>query len=316
VAEVENIEVLFGSDGSTDSTNVILTQAAEKYSWLKPYIFPERRGKATVLNELAKEAKGDVFVLGDADHFYSPDAIAAISTCFTNPRVGGAGGTVIMNNADGASGVDEAAYYAYDVPIKTDEGDCGCMIGAHGGLMAIRADVWEDIPVAAGFTDDFFISMLPLEKGYAVVSCRDAISTTESAASIESEFRRKVRFSSTSFATLARFKPLLFKKPLLVAYCFWSHRVIKWFLWFFLIIAFISNKILAQAHIFFLICFIIQCSIYVTALLGLVMKPFVKLPSILSIPTYFVISNAALLTGFVRYLRGKQSTQWKPQRTQ
>ena len=61
----------------------------------------------------------------------------------------------------------------------------------------------------------------------------------------EGEFRRKVRISSGNFQNLFFFKGMLlrFWRPL--AFCFWSHKVFRWFTPFFLMISLFSSALLA-----------------------------------------------------------------------
>jgi len=312
----ELLQVLIGSDGSTDGTNEILRSYSERYSWLEPVIFTENRGKAEVCNVLVTQSKGSILVFGDADHFYEPDAVKNIVQYFSDIKVGGVGGIINMRNAVSktAIGVEEQSYYAYDTPIKIAEGDCGCMIGAHGGFFAVRKSLYEPIPVHLGVTDDFFISILPLWRGYKVVAARDAISLTFSAPSIKDEFRRKVRFSATSYATLRYFWKLLFDKRIILSYCFWSHRVSKWFFPFIMILSFVTNLILITNNVIYQIGFYLQCSIYILALIGYILSNFGVKFRVFSFPFYFVVSNAALFIGFIRFLRKSNVTRWKPLR--
>lgn len=42
---LDKIEILIGSDNSTDNTNAILSEWAEKYSFIKPYFSPKDKAK-------------------------------------------------------------------------------------------------------------------------------------------------------------------------------------------------------------------------------------------------------------------------------
>src|SRR5262245_28626530 len=54
----EKIEILVGSDGSTDRTNAIVEQMCD--SRLKFFAFSERRGKVSVLNDLISKANNEI----------------------------------------------------------------------------------------------------------------------------------------------------------------------------------------------------------------------------------------------------------------
>lgn len=312
----DKFEVLIGSDGSTDATNDILNHYAQRYTWLRVFCYGERRGKASVLNDLVRETTADILVFGDADHFYEPDALQQIIPYFGDEHVGGVAGTIDMRNAPGkeSAGLEEQSYYSYDNPIKIAEGDCGCMIGAHGGFFAIRRELYADIPVSKGVTDDFYVSILPLEKGYKVVAAREAISHTYSAPSTAAEFRRKVRFSATSFATLFRFRKLLFDRRLILSYAFWSHRVSKWLFPLVMIVIFFLNLLLMNWHPVYRLLMYGQYLLYISACIGYVLSKYGVSIRLFSFPYYFVVSNAALFFGLIRFLRGKNVTHWQPAR--
>lgn len=313
---MEKLEVLIGSDGSNDNTNSILHESTQKFPWLTPILFTENQGKATVCNKLVDKSSGEILIFGDADHFYEPNAVKNIVQYFADPNTGGVAGIIDMRNSpdESAVGVEEQSYYAYDTPIKIAEGDCGCMIGAHGGFFAIRKELYEPIPVELGVTDDFFISILPLWKGYKVVAARDAVSHTYSAPSVKDEFRRKVRFSATSFATLKYFWKLLFDTRFILSYCFWSHRVSKWFFPVIMILALFTNIYLLSSDIVYSVTMIGQASIYILAFVGFVMSRFGYKFKLFTFPYYFVVSNAALLMGLVRYIKSGNVTKWQPSR--
>src|SRR5258706_8144804 len=63
----EQFEILAGSDGSLDATNLILSQYAAKHPSLRIFLFESRRGKMRVLNDLTREASGEILFFVDAD---------------------------------------------------------------------------------------------------------------------------------------------------------------------------------------------------------------------------------------------------------
>jgi len=68
----DKIEVLIGSDGSTDETVTL----AGRYSneKLKIIDFKENRGKTAVQNDLVDSSKGEILIFTDAASFLSKDA--------------------------------------------------------------------------------------------------------------------------------------------------------------------------------------------------------------------------------------------------
>src|SRR6266545_4068307 len=67
------LEILIGSDGSTDHT----CEEVERYESSMVHLchFKVRRGKASVLNDLVRRAKGEYIVFTDAATMFHPDAV-------------------------------------------------------------------------------------------------------------------------------------------------------------------------------------------------------------------------------------------------
>ena len=59
--------------------------------------------------------------------------------------------------------------------------------------------------------------------------------------------------------------------------------------------------------------FVLQLLFYIAALLTLIV-PFHRLWTPLGLPLYFCTINAAAVTGFVQFLRGRRYTAWRPER--
>ena len=83
---VEHIKVLIGSDASTDRTNEILGQLASKYDGVSFILFPQRKGKANVINDLIDEAESKILVLTDANVLFEKDDVIIIGLG-ENPQI-------------------------------------------------------------------------------------------------------------------------------------------------------------------------------------------------------------------------------------
>src|SRR3990172_1279037 len=80
----EKIEILIGSDGSSDATMTLLESSSVH---TRIFDFPSRRGKAAVLNDLAAAARNEIIVFSDANTFYNPDALQKMALRFIDPVV-------------------------------------------------------------------------------------------------------------------------------------------------------------------------------------------------------------------------------------
>ncbi len=237
--DLSKIEVIVGSDNSSDRTNDILRELENKYNWLKVFIFTQRRGKASVLNDLVDVAQNEILIFTDANTIFDNIAIQKITKGFSSEQVGGVCGRLILRetNENKYASVEERRYWEYETFIKKAEGRCGILIGANGGIFAIRRSLFEEIPEDA-VTDDLFITLSVLKNNYRFMYRDDAIASEEVTSTMATEFRRKVRFAATNIQTLLYFRRLLFNKNVLLSFAFWSHKIIRWFFPFILFAVF------------------------------------------------------------------------------
>ena len=80
---LEKISIYLGSDASTDKTNELIASFQEKHPNIHLKIFPGRSGKAHIINDLAKECKDDVFILTDANVFFTQNTISNLVRHFS-----------------------------------------------------------------------------------------------------------------------------------------------------------------------------------------------------------------------------------------
>jgi cellulose synthase/poly-beta-1,6-N-acetylglucosamine synthase-like glycosyltransferase len=306
------LEVLVGSDGSTDATNEIILKLQQEYTWLKVFIYKKQRGKAIILNDLVDKAQNKILVFTDANTIFNRDSIVKLTGNFYNETIGGVSGRLILVDLPTSSmkGIKEKDYWEYETFIKKSEGRCGFLIGANGGIFAIRKKLYLKMPPDKAVTDDLFITLSVLSKNQKFIYQYDAVAKEEVAPDIKSEFRRKIRFAATNFQTLVMFKQLLFSKNFLLSFAFWSHKVIRWIVPLVLILLISLNVLLMTNSNFFEILFIIQIAFYSTALLGFIFSLVNINLRIFSLISYFVLTNLALLLGLIKYLSGKHSAIW------
>jgi cellulose synthase/poly-beta-1,6-N-acetylglucosamine synthase-like glycosyltransferase len=310
--DLSKVELIIGSDQSSDSTNQILLEQQKKYHWLKIFLSDKRRGKAGILNELIKQAENEILVFTDANTQFHKNALKNLTHDFVDPSVGGVCGKLILLSDKKVidEGVEESSYWRYETLIKTSEGKLGIAFAANGGIFAIRKSLFSLIPLDRAVTDDLYISLSVVEKGYKFTYSENAIAYENTGKDIKSEFDRKVRFSATNFQTLVRFHKLLLNKNILLGYAFFSHKITRWILPFLLILLLILNSFVYSNRAIYEILFLSQILFYCFALLGFVFSTLKIRIKMFSLPNFFVVSNIAVLKGFVRFINKKHSVIW------
>lgn len=307
------IELLIGSDGSDDSTNKILMDMSSKYPFLKVFIINERRGKAGILNSLVKEAANEILIFTDANTEFRPDAVSSIVKSFSDPDIGGVCGRLLLKESAVNRNIsdEEGKYWNYEIFIKSAEGDLGILIGANGGIFAIRKELYTEIPSEKAVTDDLFITLGVLNKNFKFIYEPKAVAHEYTGKTVKDEIRRKIRFAATNFQTGMYFRGLLFHKNLLLSYSIWSHKIIRWFIPALLIAIFLTNLLLVKNNLFLKLFFYYQVGFYLSAAIGYILSLIKIRFMIFSIPYFFVLSNGALLIGFFRFLARKHSLMWQ-----
>src|SRR5579862_4141557 len=117
----DKLSLYVGSDGSDDRTAQILRECGDLR--LRAYLFDDRRGKISVLNELMERVDADIVVMSDANTMYAPDAVRRMIRHFADPCVGCVSGQLKLEEAGGTSG--EGIYWRYEQWIKQNESRLG-----------------------------------------------------------------------------------------------------------------------------------------------------------------------------------------------
>ncbi len=305
----ENLQILIGSDASNDQTHAII----EKYAGEVELVVAARRGgKSAVLNQLVPLATGDILVFCDANTMLLKNALQKLLAHFDDPKVGCVCGRLILQDSgQSALGIGESMYWNLESEIKKMEGRLGIVIGANGGIYAIRKELFKPIPSHRTVMDDFFVTTQVLAKGKSAIYEPQAIGSEETSLEAYGEFHRKVRISQANFNLLHHYLPLLNPLKGLVAYGFFSHKLLRWVAPLILIAVLISNAFLIATEMIYSIAFSAQLLLYGLALSAFLSNGRSKKPRLLLVPFYFVSMNLALLLGMFKALFRNQGGMWK-----
>ena len=318
---VNRMEILVGSDASTDSTNEVLEQLKNAHPKMRIFMFEERSGKPGVINRLVEESKGEILVITDANVMLDRSALREMIRYFMQPEIGLVDSRMVNTRLkkDGISH-QEKFYISREVRIKHNESLIwGSMMGPFGGCYAVRKSLYRSVPDNF-LVDDFYINMAVLQQGFKCISNIEAKVYEDVSNNLQEEFRRKKRISAGNFQNLSAFRSLLFSNRPGVAICFFSHKVIRWFVPFLVMIT-LGTSIALGTSISLgieLMVYRILALLQFTVLVIPVIDHFLRKIKIHTVPlrfiSHFVLMNLALLAGFIRYLGGIRSNVWQPTR--
>jgi len=307
----DRLTLLIGSDGSSDSTPELLTAA--EHPRLTARLFSQRRGKVSVLNDLMAEVDAEIVVLSDANTLLAPDAVRKLVRHFQNEAVGCVNGALSIEHNGGVSG--EGLYWKYELWLKTQESRLGFVIGCYGGILAIRRELYTPIP-ATTIVEDFVLTMRIMALNRIVRFDPQARATEPASASSRAEWGRKVRIGAGDYQALGLTKQMLHPRYGLRAFAYWSHKVLRWFVPFFLVFALMANfgiVLLNARHGGDVYGVTLGLQLAGILVAGIVYRlpagsgP----PSWLRPISFFYLMNFALLCGFFRWLRGRQPVTWQ-----
>ena len=308
------LEVLVGSDCSTDKSNTIIEQLIKEYECIRIVKFEKRTGKIGVINTLIEKVKHDLVLLTDANVMFDEQTIFELVKHFKNEEIGLVDSKMINVGIkkDGISH-QEKTYISAEVTSKNAESLLwGTMMGPFGGCFALRKKLWEKIPLHF-LVDDFYINMLVLQKGFKSINEPNAIVFEDVSNDLSDEFRRKIRISSGNFQNLFHYKYLLFDFSW-IAFSFFSHKVLRWLTPFFILSMISILPFMIENHRFYfyflvgiIFCFSLVTIDFLLKSLKINIKP-------LRFLTHFTLMNLALFIGFLNFIKGVKSSIWEPTR--
>lgn len=321
------LEILVGSDHSNDHTSEILLNLEKEHKSLTATIFSKRTGKPGVINQLAKQAQGEILIITDANVMLDRTSLKHLAASFRKQEVGLVD-TRMINTSLKKDGIShqEKFYISREVRIKHHESILwGSMMGPFGGCYAVRKLNYTPVP-AHFLVDDFYVNMSVLKQGLLCVSNTRARVYEDVSNDLMEEFRRKKRISAGNFQNLQKFSVLLFSRRPGVAFCFLSHKVIRWVVPLLVLLTLGSSiclglcfqthpdnpfRLLNELYLGFALA-------QLTFILIPVIDDILRKLGIHVLPlrfiSHFVLMNLALLAGFFRFLGGIKSNVWQPTR--
>jgi cellulose synthase/poly-beta-1,6-N-acetylglucosamine synthase-like glycosyltransferase len=307
------IEVLVGSDCSTDSTLKILDDLQKFHPSLKVVHFNDRIGKPGVINKLSMIAKGEILILTDANVFPEKSAVRKLISSFSDRSISLVDSRLINTGLkkDGIS-IPEVAYLSIETKLKNIEGKLwGTMMGPFGGFYALRKSSYE--PISKNIlSDDFRICMNVIARGEKAISNTEAIVYEDVSNSLREEFSRKVRISAGNFQNLKYFSHILLSPFRIGTLCFVSHKMLRWltpFLWLFVLF---TNILLVNSSIFFTLLLFLQGIFLLLPALDFLLKKLNLHVVPVRFFTHLFFMNLALFVGFITYIKGIKSGAWTP----
>ena len=226
-AGVADLSVTVGCDGCRDRTAALARAAGGER--VRVVEFPERRGKAAVVNDLVRGSSADLIVFTDANTRFEPGAVAALARAFDDPDVGAACGRLLFERAAGSRETPESDFWDRETRMKEAEGALGICLGANGAIYAARRTLVRPLPEDTTSMDDFLIPVRVARDGRRIVFAGGAVAREDTARDVGAEVSRRMRIGIGAGQVLRR-ERWLYAAPAhpLLTLAFLSRKAARW----------------------------------------------------------------------------------------
>lgn len=303
-----SLQIILASDGSTDDTVACAHRVVDPRITVLDL---PRQGKAATLNTGAALSTGDILVFTDADNQWSRDTLGHLLAPLADPEVGACAGHMVIPVTGGGLSVGDSLYRHYEGWLRKVENRTGCMVSADGALLALRRELFQNIP--AEVNDDFFISTCAPVAHKQIVYVPEAQVIDHGVDEADKQFRRRQRVTVGGLQSLAQRSELL--NPMkhgLYSIALISHKLIRRLAPILLLPLLLSNFWLWQEHGFYRLSLIAQLFGYTVAIAGL-MDSRHRLPKPFRLAAFLLVTLAGMSIGLWQFLRGQRYAQWNPE---
>jgi len=308
----EKLEIIVVSDGSTDQTDEIV----KKYQGLGVKLLRQepRAGKTAAFNRAILEARGEIILFSDANSKYSRDVVHKLVRNFNDESVGYVTGRMIYTNPDNTSmGEGSTNYMNYESFLRRHETKLGSIVGVNGGVDAIRKKLYR--PMNPDQLPDFILPLGIVEKGYRVIYEPEAIVYERSLETPTDEYRMRVRVSLRTLWALSDMRRLLsVRKFGLYAWQLWSHKVLRYLCFIFLVGFYLGNMVLWGEGSVYKAVFVVQTGGYLLAIGSLLYEKAGNRIRMFHLFAYFLVLNMASAHAFVKFILGQKQIVWEPRK--
>lgn len=200
----ELLEILVVSDGSQDRTEEYV-RSFEPHG-VRLYAI-EPSGKAEALNTLLRHAHGEILFFTDVRQKLDPESLRELVSSFAEPSVGVVSGELIILDAQGREDTHTGLYWKYEKWIRKRLSRIDSIPGATGCIYAMRRELAKPLPPDC-LLDDVHLPLGAFFQGYRLI-LEEAAKAYDSATSLRTEFRRKLRTQAGMYQILRAFPQFL-----------------------------------------------------------------------------------------------------------
>lgn len=300
----DRLEILVGSDASTDGTDEAIQSARD--ARIRFIRNKERAGKNRTLNRLARMARGELLLFTDANTHIEPGSLKKMARHFADPRVGCVTG--LEQNLQGRDtstmAMGSNAYLGYEALVNALESKLGSVLICDGSIYCLRASLFSNLDPE--LANDLEHPVRAGAAGAAVLYEPEARSFELCSSSAKEEFARRRRIAGQGALGLWRLRHLLTGMRL------WQFLTRKGLRWLTVMPAFLIliSSFTLRHNLWFLAIFGAQILFYLITVLGAGLRGKSRMSQLARLPFVVVLAHVAVFLGVVDACCGRTFATW------
>jgi cellulose synthase/poly-beta-1,6-N-acetylglucosamine synthase-like glycosyltransferase len=306
------LEVLVGSDGSTDGTEAVVEELARTDTRVRLLALP-RAGQTPTQHALFEAARGDVVVLTDAETRFAPGALARLAEPFADARVGAATGRLEWRDeAATATSRNEGLYWRYERRVRELESRAGWLTAVTGAFLAVRRSSYRPVPATASM--DHLLPLYVREQGGLVLYVPEAVATDRPISGLREQFRNRSRTATrgirANLSMAGRLAP--WRRPA-AALAIWSHKLLRWATPLLGLVAVTTSLVLALsgAPAAWIVPLLALAGLLAAAVAHVLIRAGRRPPRLLAFARALAVVNAAFALAWLNVVRRRRIETWR-----
>ncbi len=300
----DRLEVLVGSDASTDGTDDAIRSCSDpRVTFVRN---EERLGKARTLGRLARMARGELFFFTDANTHIEPQCLRKMVRYFADPRIGCVTGLERNHAEDDAEAVAlwSNSYLEYESAIDKLESRLGSVLVCDGSIYCLRRSLFFNLD--PDLANDLEHPIRAGAVGAKILYEPQARSYERCSSSNREEFARRRRIAGQGALAMWRLRHELRGIRL---WQFLSRKFLRWLTLLPLVMILASTLALRHERAF-AVLFVAQVALYLLAVIGAWQQGKFLINKLLRLPSVLLFAYVAVFLGFLDACIGKRFPTW------